>query len=472
MTTILRKSKWAALAVAAVAPVMAQTTNLFGSLSNFDVYNNTGQDAHGFQIELDGVQPQQIYGTFPATRYGAPSIIPFAGGVYVRYESQWDPQAQQFTATTTVPAQFTPTLGHSCVLTNIAGCDHYGVVTAVSATATVMQWLVADPNNPGALIPYGGAPVPIPVPTVQVLPPAQVGGAPQVAFHIAIPEPPRAQFGEPRWVKVFKTELPREVALDELVGGNAAVPQDPAQVETPWKLLQTNPKSANSGVLHSQGAVNTNSHAVVRRYEFYKYTGKRDPITNEALCIDPLCATADPTEVGDYIGDQMAAANIGVPSVTVTKVGSGTVTGANGKINCGGTCTTTTANGAAVSLTANPGGGLFSGWSGACAGLQLTCNLVVNDALNVTATFTAIHTLSIGRGGVGTVTGNPAGVQSTQINCGSNCSAKFADGTVVNLTATPGPGLNFTGWSGACSGTVPTCSVTITADTKVQANFK
>jgi hypothetical protein len=64
------------------------------------------------------------------------------------------------------------------------------------------------------------------------------------------------------------------------------------------------------------------------------------------------------------------------------------------------------------------------------------------------------------------------GVLNTQINCGSSCSAKFAAGTVVNLTATPGPGLNFVNWTGACSGTAPTCSVTISADTKVQANFK
>jgi hypothetical protein len=27
-------------------------------------------------------------------------------------------------------------------------------------------------------------------------------------------------------------------------------------------------------------------------------------------------------------------------------------------------------------------------------------------------------------------------------------------------------------WSGACSGTAPTCSVVISSDTKVQANFK
>jgi uncharacterized repeat protein (TIGR02543 family) len=462
------------LAALAIAPLSAQTQGItvFGSLANFDVYNDTGQDAYGFQIELDGVTPQQVLGSFPATRYGAPSIVPFTGGVYLRYAAQWNPQTQAFSAATTVPSSLTPTLGHACVLTLVNGCDHYGVVLSTSATNTVMRWLVADPANPGSVIPYGGAPVSIPLPSVTIIPPQQPNQAPAVAFEIHMPDPPAVQWGEPRWVKVFKTELPQEVALDELVGGNPVVPQDPAQVETAMKLLQKNPRSANSGILHNQGTPGNGSHAIVRRYEFYKYIGKRDPLTGEALCIDPTCGTADPSEIGDYIGDQMAAANIGVPSVTVTRTGNGTVVGVNGKINCGGTCTTLVAAGAEVTLTANPGGTVFSGWGGPCNGTDLNCTFVVNDAVNVTATFTPMYTLSIGRSGVGTVTGNPAGLLNTQINCGGSCSAKFAQGTVVNLTAAPGAGLSFTGWTGACSGTAPTCSVTITADTKVQANFK
>src|SRR5450755_3214486 len=101
---LARTAKVALLAAMTIVPAMAQTTNLFGSLGNFDVYNDTGQDAHGFQIELDGVQAQQVPYTFNSTRYGGPTIIPFAGGVYVRYAAQWDPQAMQFTATTAIPA--------------------------------------------------------------------------------------------------------------------------------------------------------------------------------------------------------------------------------------------------------------------------------------------------------------------------------------------------------------------------------
>jgi hypothetical protein len=462
------------VSAAITAQLCAQTTpvSVFGSLYNFDVYNDTGQETHGFEIELDGITPEQVQGVFPDSRYGAPQIVPFAGGVYVRYASAWDPATQQYAATTIIPPAFTPTGGHSCVLTNIPGCDHYGVVSAQSATNTVLRWLVDDPANPGTLIHFSGAPCPIPIPVVSIVAPVQAAAAPVVAFEIRMPKPPPAQFGPAQWVKVYKTELPRAVALAELVGGNAVVPQDAGLVETEWKLLQTNPHSANSGVLRNQGGANSGSHSVIRRYEFYKYSGQVAAGTNEALCANAECSTPGANEVGDYIGDQMAAANIGVPSVTVVKTGSGTVLGANGKINCGGSCTTTVAGGATVTLTANPGGTMFSGWGGACAGTNLTCSLIVNDAANVTAVFTPLHTLSLSRSNAGVVTGSPAGLGPTQVNCGSSCSVKFAEGTVVTLTATPASGKTFVNWTGGCTGTLPSCSVTISKDTQVQANFK
>ncbi|MFI5007067.1 MAG: FG-GAP repeat domain-containing protein, partial [Solirubrobacterales bacterium] len=68
--------------------------------------------------------------------------------------------------------------------------------------------------------------------------------------------------------------------------------------------------------------------------------------------------------------------------------------------------------------------------------------------------------------GSGTVTSNPAG-----INCGSTCTASYASGTMVTLTASAAGGSTFSGWSGGgCSGT-GTCSVSMNAATTVTASF-
>ena len=72
----------------------------------------------------------------------------------------------------------------------------------------------------------------------------------------------------------------------------------------------------------------------------------------------------------------------------------------------------------------------------------------------------------MGKSNSGAVTSTPAG-----IDCGSACAAKFVSGSAVTLVATPPPGLAFLGWSGACTGSNPSCTVTVNADTKVQAGF-
>ena len=73
--------------------------------------------------------------------------------------------------------------------------------------------------------------------------------------------------------------------------------------------------------------------------------------------------------------------------------------------------------------------------------------------------------LSLSGVGSGTVSSDPAG-----IDCGATCSAYFAQGTTVTLTATPAAGSTFTGWTGACSGT-GSCEVTLDSIEQVGAGF-
>ncbi len=70
------------------------------------------------------------------------------------------------------------------------------------------------------------------------------------------------------------------------------------------------------------------------------------------------------------------------------------------------------------------------------------------------------HSLTIGRAGngYGKVTTNPGG-------------PLFKKGTQVTLHAVPDDNSVFTGWSGGCSVSLPTCSVSMTADRNVTASF-
>jgi DNA-binding beta-propeller fold protein YncE len=90
-------------------------------------------------------------------------------------------------------------------------------------------------------------------------------------------------------------------------------------------------------------------------------------------------------------------------------------------------------------------------------------NVTVIDGAGTPDDFTL--SLTAAGNGTGTVTSNPAG-----IDCPVACSASFASGAAVTLTATPASGSGFTGWSGACAGT-GACSITMNADESVTANF-
>ena len=68
--------------------------------------------------------------------------------------------------------------------------------------------------------------------------------------------------------------------------------------------------------------------------------------------------------------------------------------------------------------------------------------------------------------GTGSITSSPDGIA-----CGVACSADFASGTSVTLTAQAAAGSTFSGWSGACTGTVPTCTVTMDDARTVSAGF-
>lgn len=337
----------------------------YGSLSNFDVINDTGQACNGFEIELEGISPGDVVYTFGDTggpnpvlyiRYGKPTILPNATGTgsIVRYASHYDAVSKQFTDAT--PAAVSPypvTMGHQCWIYGDpahypgSGCEHFGVSLVKNPTKTTYRWLIGD-NTTGTLKVAGtiGSPnipapvnVPAPIWNVSQNPPPSPG-APPIPVVIAVVQAPPApplppsgagQWGDAIWMKIYKTELPGPVELDDLVlGGNVANPVpnpdvDPPEIE--WQLLQS-PPIGKMGIFEKSengGEVQAGNEAVSRRYEFYKYTGQydQDPDNlHEAFCDNPIevaqqtparCGTPDANGVagvGDLIGAQNAALNL------------------------------------------------------------------------------------------------------------------------------------------------------------------
>ena len=489
---------------------LGQTATVQGTLSNMDVINETGQLTHGFEIEIQGAVENDLYYTGYGQRYGAGTVTAYPGGVNVRWASSYDSATHQYSKSTPQYTPGTPVSWNDCYLAGsrytISGCENFGQGMRNISTITSIHgyWLVDDPANPGTLIRYTPN-VAIPLPNWFFAPPPPPSSPPVVVAEVEAPEAPEAPelFGTAQWLKIYTTQLPRALTETDLQTGNGTVPQDPTQVEVSWDIIQAQPLSGsnsngrqNRSRKQNQTIIATATRSIIRRYETYKYTGTYDAITNEALCADLTCSAPAAGEVGDQIAGANSAVNVVPDSVVITKsgTGGGNVDSADRFIACGSKCGSTYNAGTSVTLTAKANSGsTFAGWTGGCAGTSLTCTVAANGAVAVGATFTLNPTgggggggggtgggggggggggstsfaLQVSIGGTGSVVSNPSG-----INCGVICSANYASGTVVTLTATPAAGWSFVNWTGDCVGTSPTCTVTMSALKKPKANFK
>lgn len=162
-------------------------------------------------------------------------------------------------------------------------------------------------------------------------------------------------------------------------------------------------------------------------------------------------------------------------NLSVNITGSGSVSSNPAGVNCTSTCTGSFAANSSVTLTATAANGYsFSGWSGACSGTG-TCTVAMGSDQAVTATFAqsapSTYQLRVSLAGSGTgsisASGTPSGFPCTTGTCTANISAS----STVTLTATPQNSSTFAGWSGACSGSSLTCTVTMDGAKSVTATF-
>jgi hypothetical protein len=161
------------------------------------------------------------------------------------------------------------------------------------------------------------------------------------------------------------------------------------------------------------------------------------------------------------------------------KVSPGVCTGAIvsdiSGIDCGTDCKEKYAPITVVTLsyTEDPLHSVFKEWKGCDKGTDLkdpaSCKVTMKAAANVSAVCTAyelkVKKTGAGAGG-GIVKSDPSG-----IDCGQDCTEKYAPGQEVTLTATTDSTASFTGWSGISCGTTTTCVVTMDKAKTVTATF-
>jgi hypothetical protein len=142
--------------------------------------------------------------------------------------------------------------------------------------------------------------------------------------------------------------------------------------------------------------------------------------------------------------------------------------------NCAGNCNITYAAGTVVTVFASAGSGsVFAGWGTDCSGtgncvVTMSANHAIQATFNVAASF--LVTVTEAGTGSGVVTSSPSGINCDNSKSGSVCSASFASGSTVTLTATPNANSTFTAWSGDCVGSGG-CSLSMTKARAVTATF-
>lgn len=338
----MRFNKLTAIAAAIVAIGGSQSASatVYGSLANFDIVNDTGRPAYGFEIEFEdsSFSKSQITDIFgynrdfglpggpgAVVRFGLPTITDVPGfGVRITFGG-------------TIGSVFTPadnpaspynTPGESCWplgggWSTAAPCDHYGVSTYGQPAVTRYKWLVEDQANPGTIVAVqAGIPAVQFVYTPPVQPDPVAGGAFQPGAVNAVIQavaPNREQpenealWGEAFWVKSFKTKVDHDVNLGDLLRGDDD--QEAVETETEWEIFQMAPAGKKRGkkdlIEGVEDDVNEGDKAILRRYEFYKVVGLPTEDDGEVIC-DKACE-ADPVgsgHVGAYVGAQMVGLNV------------------------------------------------------------------------------------------------------------------------------------------------------------------
>jgi hypothetical protein len=291
----------AALAIVAVIGTTGRA-GIYGTLSNFDVFNDTPQNAYGAELEFEGLHSADVINTFPS-HFDHRTVTEYNNGT--TFGTRVDFSGYNFNPSGYLePTVGQSTNGHACV--NTQGCEHFGFALTADPTATRYFWT----DDSGQRI--GVMPMTVPTPSWSYVVPAG-GKDPELHAEVQLPEAEhQVQHPDAVWMKVFKTQFNRPIKLKELMSGNGIVPEDVSETETEWELLE------RGVIADAKDRIRDNNQkAIVRRYEFFKYTGGYDAEHEATTLFDGKTITEPPVgELGDFISANMVAANL-APLVVV-----------------------------------------------------------------------------------------------------------------------------------------------------------
>lgn len=372
----------AALAAAGgLCAAPASAVSVIGNLANFDVVNNTGHSAYGFEIELE--DPDLWDDSSNASQHGSSKYVYSVFGLDRNFGGALGTQVTRFTSVAVTNyddasgqhagVRITYGLaggalpGAGAVFTQAAGpegfttpgescwpganpnwttnpCDHFGVATTGNPLATRYSWVVQAEANAPLVSQLAAIPgVVYQAPVVQPAP-----GQPVVARIEAVEVEPEARdnrnWGTAVWVKTFTTVVKgKDIDLGNLLigaNGDADLNGVVGEVEIEWRLLQDRPKSPDDdgqidGVdadeaQENELALDDNDKAFIRRYEFYEYVGGYDAKRkNRAECDRDSTCRDDPLTfekqkevqvVGRFLGRQIAGFNADPANLPVAVV--------------------------------------------------------------------------------------------------------------------------------------------------------
>lgn len=356
------------LALVAAGPGHAQ---VFGSLANFDVVNNTPHPAYGFEIEIEDSHTYKdsssayahgssnyvnsIFGydrsfggiaggdPFGVVRFGTVNVFDYndANGQHAGVRIQYGFAPDAATPVGVPAGKITPasaggfsTPGESCwpganINWTQNPCDHFGVTTTGSPAITRYNWVL---DNGGTL-----ARQPIGIPAVNLSPiqiVAQPGLPAQPALRAeiqAVAEPENGagnQWGEALWIKTYITRVKDKgrgadegnIDLGNLLLDNGQIEGRIEDIKTDMRIFQKAPANqAPDGqpdpfeLEVDEVALADDDKSVIIRYEFFKFVavdGKDFGNDGKVSCGN--CereAERSGLRVGEFVGRQIAGFN-------------------------------------------------------------------------------------------------------------------------------------------------------------------